>query len=50
MARCQRCNACESMFKTDNCEYCNYPGFDTRTDKQIEEDNIEIEEYFKGHG
>lgn len=30
MARCQRCNGCESQWDMGNCGYCNYPGKDTR--------------------
>lgn len=35
MSRCQRCDACESMWDTSNCKYCNYPDKDTRTPQQI---------------
>ncbi len=38
MARCERCDAPESMWNTNNCKYCNYPATDTRTPEQIETD------------
>ena len=30
MARCERCNGCQSMLEKGNCEFCNYPSKDSR--------------------
>lgn len=43
MARCPRCNACESPWYTHACRYCNYPQEDIRTEEEKAEDNKDIE-------
>ena len=30
MARCSRCNACESMWDTSPCPHCGFPGKEMR--------------------
>lgn len=45
MARCFRCGACESMWDTSPCKYCNFPGNDTRTEAEIEEDERFLDEF-----
>ncbi len=47
MSRCNRCNACESMWETSACKHCNYPGDDSRTPGQIDIDNADMEEFYK---
>lgn len=41
MTRCQRCDACESMWETKNCRWCNYPDNDKRTPEQVDIDNAD---------
>lgn len=44
MSRCERCDACESMWSNKNCEWCNYPDIDKRTPAQIAQDNADYAE------
>lgn len=44
MARCHRCDACESMWDTSDCKYCGYPGPDTRSQDQVAQDDKDFEE------
>ena len=46
MARCERCNACESMWSTKDCYHCGFPNEDTRDDDQIAEDDLDMDEYY----
>lgn len=50
MARCERCNACESMWDLSPCESCNFPKADTRTADQIKQDDLEYDEWLKEMG
>lgn len=45
MARCNRCNACRSMYDTAPCLFCNYPHADNRTEEQKKKDDADYEEY-----
>jgi hypothetical protein len=44
MARCYRCDACESQWDMAACKYCGYPGADTRTEEKKKIDAADYEE------
>ena len=44
MARCQRCNSCQSQWDMTACKRCDYPYADKRTQEQIAQDTKEMEE------
>lgn len=47
MARCPRCNSCESMWDCSPCKHCAYPDDDTRTLEQVVQDNKDYDEWLK---
>lgn len=47
MARCTRCNACESMWEFKDCPHCNFPHKDSRTPEQVTEDDKDYDEWIK---
>jgi hypothetical protein len=47
MARCERCNACESQWDFTPCKHCNFPLTDTRISDQKAQDDKDIEEFYK---
>ncbi|MEK0326506.1 MAG: hypothetical protein QQN63_12470, partial [Nitrosopumilus sp.] len=47
MSRCPRCNGCESQWDTNPCQWCAYPGEDTRSAEVIKEDDIEKKEFYE---
>lgn len=46
MARCHRCNACESMWDCSPCDHCGFPDDDTRTTEVKAEDDEDMEEFY----
>jgi hypothetical protein len=42
MARCERCNACQSQYDFSDCKYCGFPGSDIREPEEVLRDDIEI--------
>lgn len=46
MARCVRCNACESQWEFKTCESCGFPGDDTRTAEVKAQDDKDMEEFY----
>lgn len=48
MARCQRCNACESQWDFTPCRSCGFPGVETRTPEMIAQDEKDWKEYVGG--
>lgn len=50
MARCPRCNACESMWDCSPCNYCDYPNVDTRTAEKIIADDKDFDEWLSEQG
>lgn len=49
MSRCERCNACQSMWDTGNCKFCNFPAEEARPPEQIKEDEEDFAEYCKNN-
>lgn len=45
MARCYRCEACQSMWDTSPCKNCGFPGDETRSPEKIEQDARDWAEY-----
>jgi ribosomal protein L37E len=39
MARCSRCDACESQWDFTPCKYCGFPGAETRSPEQVVQDD-----------
>jgi Zn finger protein HypA/HybF involved in hydrogenase expression len=50
MARCERCNACESQWDFRDCPRCNYPREDIRTGAQIKQDDKDYKLWLKDQG
>ncbi len=46
MARCERCNACTSMWDIEPCYNCNWPLEDKRDAAQVEQDEADYQEYW----
>ena len=42
MARCERCDACQSMWDLEPCVHCGFPGEDPRDAQTIENDNWDM--------
>lgn len=41
MARCARCDACQSQWDFEPCNHCGYPHDEKRTPEQIEKDDAD---------